>query len=567
MGRIHAAADVEEAPTPAAGPRIHAAADVEEVAEGPKTSQESAALLHGAQGASFGTSDELTGVAAAILDNPWARKLREKLGIWSPGEIPVATTREGKPIARPTDDRPKSALEAYRAGRDSAREDLDQTRQDWGKTALVSEFATAILNPVKVPIKGDGILKTGLRAGLEGAAYAAGSSQADLTKGEAGRFLVDTGLGFAAGGTVGTAAAAGGKLVRKGAEAVVENLERRVLNELAEGGPKSVTQKVRDKLAKAGRAILGEVIEGPDGDTVRKAMQQPKAETGRKILKPIIDEVGGKLDEGYEALRAAGKDIKPAAAAAYYNRIMKRAQDPGNSAAEAKAIEQLADNWRDIVGRHQGAAVDLQRLRKFTTETQEAASAVSSDPSIRSRLALKLSAIASDAMDDMLTRASKGDAKLEAAAKLIRDNNQRMYGLLSVDGALASRVGGEASARSGVVRLAERVSTPAAVLGGAGALSLAVSDTDKAIERGAVGLGLVALARGLPALVRAAERGVTTRAINTVRSMPAPPGATLRQRLTEKLRGATERYRQLDRYGKVAGGLAGRAAVGDEEAP
>jgi hypothetical protein len=545
--RIFDASEFEPVAAPAAGPRVFDPDELEPAGQAePKTSQGAAALLHGAQGASLGFSDELAGVASAIVDNPLARKIRQKLGIMAPAEVPVATTREGKPIAPPVDDAPKSFGEAYRAGRDSAREDLDETRKDWGKTALVSELATAVLNPIKVPVKGTGILKTGVRAGLEGAAYAAGASKADLTKGEAGKFLVDTGLGFAAGGAVGAGAAAGGKLVRKGAEKVVTDLEQRVLNELAEGGPKSVGQRVREKLLKASKSILGEVIEGPDGDTVRKAMQQPKAEKGRDILKPIVEKVGAQLDEGYEAFRAAGKEIKPAAAAAYYNRLIKQAADPTNSAAETKAIEQLADNWRDIVGRHQGTPVDLQRLRKFTTETQEAASAVTSDPGVRGKLARKLSAIASEAMDDMLGRSAKGDAKLEAAAKLIRDNNPRMHALLTIDDALKSRLAGEASGRSDLVRFAEKISTPAALLGLFGGASLAVSDTDKALERGAVGLGLAALARGLP----------------------AGAGTTLRQRVAEKLRGATDRYKRLDRYGKLAGGLAGRAAIGDqEEAP
>lgn len=549
-----------------------------------KTTQGEAFLHNAAQGISFGTADELTGVASAILDNPLARKIREKLGIWAPAEVPVATTREGKPLDPPADTGPKSFGDAYRAGRDSAREDLDQTRKDWSKTALLSELGGAIFTPFGLPKSvGLGIKagvnaskwakaaadvgRTAARAGVEAAAYGAGSSNADVTKGQVGQFLVDTAKAGAGGAAIGGAGAAAGKLARVGAEKVVENLEQRVLNELAEGGPKSVGQKIREKLAKSSRAILAEVIEGPDAELVRKAMQQPKAEVGIKILQPHIDKVGKTLDEGYEAFRVAGKDIKPASAAAYHTRLMKLAQDPANSAAESKAIEQLADNWRDIVGRHEGTPVDLQRLRKFTTETQEAASAVSSDPSIREKLSLKLSRIASEAMDDMLSRAAKGDAKLEEAASRIRAHNERMNALLTIRSALRSRVAGEASGRSSLVRGAEKIATPAALLAGVGGLASALEghqDLEGGLKRFGVGLGLAALGRALPAGARAIERGVTTRAINAVRAQPAV-ARTLRERLAEKMRMATHGARRFETYGKVAGEAAARRALSNED--
>ncbi len=494
----------------------------------PKTSQGAVALLHGAQGASFGTADELTGVAAAILDNPLVRKLREKLGIFAPPEAPpVATTREGKPLAPPVDIAPKSVMEAYRGGRDSVREDLEQTRKDWPKTALGSEVATSILNPVKVPIKGGGIVRSAVRAGADAAAYGAGASDADLTNGEVLKFGGDVAKAGAVGLGAGAAGAGAAKVGTYLLGGKVDRLKQRVLNEFAEGETKT-TPTQRKHLDKAGNAILEEVVQGPDAKAVRSAAAGPAAK-GREKLAPIVDRVGSKIDDGYEAFDKAGRATVDSAE--YADRLAK-ALNATKSLAEKRGIEKLITDFGELVERNQGAPLSLREVRAFTTEIQGyAASAIGGlNDHAAAKLKRRLSAVATDAMDDMLDRAAAGDKKLTAAAEQIRENNRRMHALLTVDKVLKLREAAEGSQRSAFARAADKGRDAVVGAGTAGLVSLAV-DPENAIRNAGLGLGIGAVARSLPAVARAIDRGVTTRAIEATQRGTAD----VRSRLAEKL--------------------------------
>ncbi len=522
----------------------------EKYSDAPKTSIAETALLHGAQGASFGLADELTGVATAIVDNPLVRKLREKLGPFTkaafgdiaPDEIPVATTREGKVIKPPVDDAPKSVGEAYRGGRDSVREALEQTRKDHGTVALGSELLTGILNPIKVPIRGAGLGRSVARAGVDAAAYGAGASQADLTKGEVLKFggdvLKSGGVGAAAGG----AGVGVGKLANYAVGGnAVDRLQRRVLNELAEGDGKT-TPTMRKHLDKAGKAILEEAVQGPDSKVIREIATEQAAVRGREKLAPIIERVSSKIDDGYATFEKAGRATVDSVE--YADRL-NQALQATKSLAEKRGIEKVMTDFGELVQRNGDAPLSLREVRAFTTEIQGIAeSAIGGlTPHAAAKLKSRLSAVATGVMDDMLDVAASGDKGLTAAAKQIRENNRRMYALLTVDKVLKLREAAEGSARSGFRHALDKGGAAVATGGAAGLLSLS-QDPEHVARNIGLGLGVGALARGLPAIGRAIDRGVTTRAIEAT------------QRGTRDVRS-----RVAERLARPFGAMAGRTAA------
>jgi hypothetical protein len=489
-----------------------------------------AGLLGGAQGGSFGTADEGVGVLSGVA---------RFFGIGNKDhEIPRATTREGKPIdpatlsavnrrnaanpALKVPEREETVTEAYRGGRDSAREDLEQARDDQPEAAYGMEIAASIANPIKAPIKtppGAGFFaKVGrgaARAGVEGGAYAAGASTADLTKGDVGGFARDVGVGggLSAGlGGVGSAIGAG---IQGGAQGLRESAKKRILNEIGESpSGKRATPTAYKRLDKVGDNIVAEVIDGPDGDLVRKAATGPAAE-GRQIIDGLMEPLRQGNAEAYGAFAQAGRgSVDPKA----YSAALKAAADDAfarGKVADAKGLKLLQRDFAEMVN-GSGGRVDLPGLRGFTTETQGAAAGALGGLNDHTTAKLKgrLSAVATGIMDDMLDQASAGSPELQAAAQAIRANNRRISGLAQVDETLRAKATAE-NTEKGFLRRTAEGSAPLAALGAVGGLA---ADDENQMENALKGAVVGAVARrGIPALGRAAERGVTSATIRAAR--------------------------------------------------
>ena len=411
----------EDEPAPAATPAPKKSRLAELTEDDGKTGILEAIALGGAQGGNFGLADELTGVVGAIVDNPVSRKIREFTGIAPPYEIPQATTREGVPVGTLVPQDP-SALEVYQGARDSGREALGKARDDRPGWTTGAEIVASIANPLKVPIKGKGILAAGARAGAEGAAYAAGSSEAKT----AGQFVGDVTKGTLIGFGAGTAGAAAGEGVKYLAGGKVDKLRTRILNEFAEGESKT-TKTQRKHLDKAGDAIVDEVITGPDSNVLREVAFEGNGTLAREKLRPVIDSVKAKLDEGYEAFETAGKSTIDTGR---YEAALEAAWRETKKLSEKRGLEKVLGDFRDLVSKTEEkmggmgparAEMGLRDLRAFTTEIEGyAASAIGSlNEHAAAKLKNKLSSVATGIMDDMLDAAVMGDGKLQTAANQI----------------------------------------------------------------------------------------------------------------------------------------------------
>lgn len=494
-----------------------------------KTSAATAGLLGAGQGASFGMADEGTGAVAGLLATRPGKWLREKTGILPlnpDGSDPFAA---GADVDIRHGPKELSSVEgfkaAYRPAVESAREDLEQARKDQPAAAYGAEIGAALLNPVKLgpgaggatAKMGERILRAGGRAATEGALYAGGASTADVGSGQ---LLKDIAKGGATGGVVGLAGGAAGEVARKIGSGNVERLEKRILNEAAEGDPGSRPANLtnRRKLEKAETSIVKEVIHGPDAKAVREALQAPPAEAIEK-LQPIIDKVGSSTDEGYKAFEAAGKGTVDTGD--YAGRLYEKLKQ-AKTLPEKRGIEKLINDYQELVDRNDGAPLSLRDVRAHTTSIQDVhESVLGVTPTAAGKLKGKLSAAATEAMDDTLDAAAAGNPQLQAAAEKIRSNNERMSALLTLRRVKATQLGGEATGKS----LLQRVGDRAGAAVGGGTLGAAYSfsqDPKHAARNIALGVTGGALARSLPAAARAIDRGMTTRAIEAARGNIAP---------------------------------------------
>jgi hypothetical protein len=363
--------------------------------------------------------------------------------------------------------------------------------------------------------KGAGLLRRVGQSAAEGALYAEGTGG-------------DAATGAAVGGGITAGAGLVGKVVKKGATAVVDKLADRIVTEIGEQPGGTVGKKVRDRLVKFRDKVVDEVITGPDASTVRKAYRNPDAQKGLEQLKPVVDGLRDKLDEGYEAFRAAGKGTINAKT--YERNLLAMADNPNLSAIESRSIKKLAADFAEEASRAApDGAMDIQRLRQFTSRAQEAAAgAYGGDPSMASqavKLKARLSAIASDAMDDWLDANAKGNPKLATAAKEIRENNRRISANLLVQGAIDSRAG--QAKRDGLFKTL--ATTAGVAVGGTGAIQAVAQDPEKAAENAAlpvaVGLGTTLAAFGVRRGARMAREAGTTAAINVARKAGGIPAA------------------------------------------
>lgn len=492
-------------------------------------------LTHGAHGLTGGFADEL----GALV-----------------GRIPIqgTSTVMGMPVPQlqPEDVYNKGAhiptTEEYRHDRDLLRQDLEDSRKENPGTALAGEVGGAVLSPLNklgpVARAGAGILpKVGAaaaRGAVQGAVYGAGGSNADLTTLDAEKakeFAKDVAIGGAVGGAVGAAGEGAAQGVRAGVNAVKKDLTRALMNEIAEGSTGATTTATgRKRLEGAAEDIAKEVVEGPDGKTVRAAWSGDAAK-GREAIKPLLEKVRGQSDAAYGAFAKAGKSKVDAD---LYGLLLLDAAEKADKAGQsrvAEAIRTVQRNAEALSARTGG--LDLQQLRGFTTEVQGQASSVlgSLNEHANAKAALQVQAVATKAMDDTLSMAAAGDKALTDAANTIRGNNQRFHALLTIDDSLRMRAYKEATGESNLVRGA-KLASKAITGGAAGAV---IGGEDERLRGAAIGAGAGLL---VPA-VRAAQRGVTSLAIKGAQG--GLPGLAATEAAT----------------GAAARGVA-RAAVGQE---
>jgi hypothetical protein len=388
-------------------------------------------------------------------------------------------------------------------------------------------------------VKGAGVLANVARAAapvLEAGAVGLGASTADTLEGR----LADAGSAAKFAGAAGAVGATVGKAAKYLSGGIEGNLKTRILNELAEGdgSGKATSKTQRAKLDNAGEALVTEAVHGPDAKAVREAFTAEASE-GRKILAPIVDRIGRDSDQAYEAFHTPGKEAQGLLdfnLATYQDRLQATIKE---LAKEGKArliggIEAYANSVKKFAAKHAaGEPISLEQLRGLTTDAQGAASSAigSLNEHGNAMLFRRVSAAASEAMDDTLSQAAQGNVKLEAAADKIRENNRRMFALLTADDALKFRAKGDSSQRSVFVRGAEKLGSQAAVAGAAGGITAAVQDPEHTARNVGLGIASGIVAKSLPGVARAIDRGVTTRAIDVAAGRATPLGIKIAERL------------------------------------
>lgn len=398
----------------------------------------------------------------------------------------------------------KSAFtdKTYRQARDEYR-----ARDQAGEAAHpgASIAGNVLGGLLTAPIGGSGGALRNVATGVAtGAAYGAGMSEADLTKGQGVQLLKDAGKGALVGGAI----AGGGEALRagvkKGAQYFKGDLERRILNEVAEGTA-NTTPTARKKLDAASKNILAEVIEKPDAEAVRKAYTGD-AGKGRKMLEPIINKLDDANQRAYKAFEDAGQGS--VSTYEYLAQLEKKAQEATKAGRtrDAQAIRAVAEHAHTMAKETGG--LTLTQLRGFTTEAQGIAGSVLGglNEHANAKVAKRMGASVSEAMSDTITKAAHGNPTLTKAAKEIAENNSRLHALLTIDDSLKQRAYKESTGSGPVVKVAKNLLAPTGLASAAG---IASGDEDKIRNMAIAGAAGVA---GMP-LARAIERGMTTAAI------------------------------------------------------
>lgn len=476
----------------------------------PESTRGGALAMGITSGAMAGFDDEAVGLLDTIVKRYGLGSNNPEFGGVPEAEVPPPNT-EGKTFGQ-----------QYRDTRDKMREEKAQGAKDYPLTTLGGQIGGMMMQPGGG--KGAGATALGRigQAAVQGGAYAAGESEADLTKGEVAPLLKDTGKGAAVGAAVGTVAEGAKGLVKGAAKFFAGDLKRKILNEVAEGTA-NVGQAERKRLQMAGDAIVKEVTTGPDAKVVREAYLGGSAVKGVENLGKIINEVADRNAGHYDAFEKAGRGTVDMTAYMMRLEQARRAALEAGDARLAKGLEPVAKTILDTAKETGG--MTLERLRALTTQAQEtAANALGSLLERQNaKVARRVQGVVTEAMDDTLSEAAKGVPALEQAASSIRENNGRLHALLTIDDALQVRARKESSLPGPLVRGVKAV-TRAAGLPVTGAVIGGMSGGDddraqRAVIGGALGLG------ALPA-ARAIERGITTMGIKATQNPNAVSSAS-----------------------------------------
>lgn len=275
------------APPPVSGRRslrdLVASGEAQASTAQPKFNELESGLKGAEQGATLGFADELHGNVKQLLENISN----------TPGDIKSLLSGE-KTFGELT----QRNLDTYRKARDAERENVKRAQADNPKSYLAGEIGGGLA----VPVPGAGVRTLGgaVKTGLAlGSATGLGSSEADLTRGDVGGALVDTGIG----GGLGIAGGAGGHVIGAGAGYLAERAKGLLANlgDRANRGIREAAQTAEDMAAKKEDKIINS-LRGEAGAEVQKASRM--SENIRRI--PGSEDLGNAAAQARQN-RAAAK--------------------------------------------------------------------------------------------------------------------------------------------------------------------------------------------------------------------------------------------------------------------
>lgn len=462
---------------------------------------------------SFGRAAAL-GTAAGLTGDLFD-EISASLGTY--GTSPSMISAGGLPIAMLRQAEKRSDLPKGQWGGSAEYEGLrEQNRQDARANAAahpLGYYPGLIAGAIASPIKGPQIAATSalgrigaaaVRSGVEGAAFGAGASEADLNAGDVVGTLRDTAGAGALGAGLGAAGSSVGEGIKRGGKHIADNLKRRVVGEVAEGVESATTPTQRKHLNRAQEDIWNEMTTGPDAEVIRGTRYKGATEA-REDLAPIMARVGQENAEHYAKFAAAGRGNVDASD--YMMRLADKAAE-ADEVGDTELFNAINNFISEVDSAYQRTgSLPLTRLRGMTTQTQRAAASAigGMNGHAPAELKARLTAVATEAMDDSLSLASAGDPALEAAASAIRSNNRRYYANKTMDKALMLREPKENTGPGLLVRGAKAAATPGALAAGAAI----AGDDEKKLENALLGAGAGVGLRGLVPLAKLAQRKIT----------------------------------------------------------
>lgn len=253
-------------------------------------------------------------------------------------------------------------VDAYRKTRDADRASVKASHDANPKSHFVGELAGAVAVPS--PAGKGSFAKAALSGARTGTVYGAGSSEADLTKGEIGQFLAETALGTAAGAAGGALGEAGGRAIGKVRNAysgsalekfIEDNIKAPVVDALRDTAAiralkasgyiakdvKPMIRRDREELRTAGQALLDEpgliTPLAKSGDIAERAGEASQ-KYGKQIgdLLDGVDATGAQFDPKAFADRVRKEIIDP--------KIVNGKIDP-QMRKEAEGLQALLDDY------------------------------------------------------------------------------------------------------------------------------------------------------------------------------------------------------------------------------
>lgn len=314
------------------------------------------------QGATAGFADEATGLLQATQDGatPWYLKSPVAALAEFTSDVPQAQKDAGAQVDRDraatmtVGERLRRMLAEGRMSRDSERRQNAEAKAAHSTTYNAANILSGVPLAFALPGAGaKGALQGAGAGAVAGGLGGLGGSQADLTKGDVGGALWDTGVGATLGAALGAGASylpkIAGAASRKGAE-LLERLGISQGRKVLTGGTKSISQAA-----------------AVSDDAVKRALEEG-------AIRPF----------GTTAGAAERLDVLREAAGAEYAQVVKALEDAGVVGPErdalaaqlfAKAREAAASNVGPVPAYIQGTAQKIARLSADARITGESTAA------------------------------------------------------------------------------------------------------------------------------------------------------------------------------------------------
>lgn len=277
------------------------------------------------QGGTLGLADELGAYGQGVLDlalRTQPKMLTDALGV---------ETRYREPFAL------KQALANYRQARGENREEYRKAEEAAPEANLIGQIAGGFALPIPGGA-GQSLGRAALQGAATGAALGAGSGEADLTKGEFGKFGTEVALGAGLGGAFGAGGHVLGKALSAGGEKLRDFAGKRLAGVLQRNSDDAAREA--SKVTNSARAEAGHAAQDAyrQLEHLRELGRQGQLSPEQQaVFRQLSEELGDKATE--KLIPAANR--KADAAAAFQEALASEPQRAADRAAEKLSLNEL----------------------------------------------------------------------------------------------------------------------------------------------------------------------------------------------------------------------------------